>query len=426
MRRLTCLVCPSGCQLILENGVVKGHRCPRGEKYAIEEALTPLRFLTTTLPVQGGKVLRLPVKTKERVPLQRIKTMLCQLSTLKVRPPVRLGEVVARLPEEVIATRTLLALLFFFGLGAPAYGWARHDLLVRQVFGETVWLDRYKDIVVTAYDYEEKAPYNPDYEAKYPDKKVGERTTAREILIHYADEPDWGMDANLNLSSFQPIIGGSRGYRHQYYFFGLLRLGQGPERAAYFYDMSKQAFAKGDSYWGFRFFARCLHYLQDLGQPLHTQPATMGQIGKLMFQPPKLVNFATNLHYAYERYVAAHLGKRDESGEMFAHSLRDPGMAELFDMKEAAQALAEYSHEKAERLLIANENFWPKRVKSKSKLMTANPEEIFPKKRSLEQGQIDAITVNSLKTLGQMSRGALELLRKEALEPPPAKPTEEE
>ncbi|MGE5707699.1 MAG: DUF1667 domain-containing protein, partial [Bacteroidota bacterium] len=284
MRRLTCLVCPSGCQLVLTEEGVTGFRCPRGEKYAQEEALTPRRALTATVAAEGG-LPRLPVKTREKVALERIPSLLAEIAKLKVHPPIQLGEVIARLPEELVATRSLplLTFLLLLAFSAPAQAWARHDLITRYGLAGEKWLDRYQNISVTPYESEDKSPYSPEWVGPFVAQKLGDKTSAREILIRYSDEPDWKMDEVQGLSPFQSLMGGGQGFRHQRYFFGPVRLGDAPNRAVHFYELSKQAFAKGDSYWGFRFFARTLHYLEDMAEPLHTQPATMKQAQKLWF-----------------------------------------------------------------------------------------------------------------------------------------------
>lgn len=64
------------------------------------------------------------------------------------------------------------------------------------------------------------------------------------------------MDTDLNVSKFQKFTGGSQGFRHQYYDIWFIRLGQGPERAQYWFDLAEKAHEKGDDYWTFRFLAR--------------------------------------------------------------------------------------------------------------------------------------------------------------------------
>lgn len=426
MRRMTCLACPSGCQLILEGDTVTGYRCPRGERYAREEALTPRRFLTTTLPISGGDIPRIPVKSKEKVPLERVPDLLTALAHTTLQAPITIREVVARLPEEIIATRSVKALLVLgvLMIPAPAQAWMRHDLLTRHSLAQVVWLDKYNKIPVTAYKYQDKEPLNPNFKPRYLDKKPGQMTSARDILIHYSDEPDWNMDKGLELSRFQSLMGGSQGYRHQRYRIGPFVVGEAVDRCNHFYLLSQEAFKKGDRYWGFRFLARSLHYLEDLGEPLHTKPLLFGQIAGKWFMPANFIPLATNLHLSYETYVAKHLAKRDNSGNRFAESLRKPGTAELWSVQDGAIALADYANSKAPALLEANEAHWSAKTKKRKKFVSPSDEEVFPQKRTYWQACLDNSAVETLLVTGRINRGFLELARKEVIEKPIPQPEE--
>ncbi|GAI77010.1 unnamed protein product, partial [marine sediment metagenome] len=118
------------------------------------------------------------------------------------------------------------------------------------------------------------------------------------------DEPDWDLDTNLELNKLQTLTGGSQGYRHMYFsvFAGLLKAGDAPKRANHFFEMSKIAFGKDDNYWGFRFAARAIHYLEDVSQPYHTYPAPLDVLFKKFFNVTKLTVLVTNAHYGYEDF----------------------------------------------------------------------------------------------------------------------------
>ncbi len=62
----TCIMCPIGCHLVVtrtDSGwVVEGNRCPRGEKYGIQEASNPMRTITTVYIMKDGSTLN--VRTK--------------------------------------------------------------------------------------------------------------------------------------------------------------------------------------------------------------------------------------------------------------------------------------------------------------------------------------------------------------------------
>ncbi|GAI88419.1 unnamed protein product, partial [marine sediment metagenome] len=83
---------------------------------------------------------------------------------------------------------------------------------------------------------------------------------------------------------------------------GLLKAGEAPKRANHFFEMSKIAFGKSDNYWGFRFTARAIHYLEDISQPYHTYPAPLDVLFKKFFNVKKLTILVTNAHYGYEDF----------------------------------------------------------------------------------------------------------------------------
>ncbi len=75
IKKLTCIICPVGCDLEIEtlNGkVIKvtGNTCPRGEKYAKTECTNPVRTLTTTVRCNNGEML--PVRTDKPVPKDKL------------------------------------------------------------------------------------------------------------------------------------------------------------------------------------------------------------------------------------------------------------------------------------------------------------------------------------------------------------------
>ena len=99
-RRLTCIVCPMGCQIevTLEDGApvsVTGNTCPRGEKYAREECVSPTRVLTSTVRAEGGRPPVLPVKTAAPIPKALLFDAMAEIRGLTVHAPVRIGQILA-------------------------------------------------------------------------------------------------------------------------------------------------------------------------------------------------------------------------------------------------------------------------------------------------------------------------------------------
>ena len=107
IRELTCIVCPKGCQLRValdDNDAkkvlsVEGHTCKRGEKYANDECVAPMRTLTTTAAVEGGGVV--PVKTDRVIPKELMFECMTAVNAVRVPADAKLGDVVI---ENVLGT----------------------------------------------------------------------------------------------------------------------------------------------------------------------------------------------------------------------------------------------------------------------------------------------------------------------------------
>ena len=159
MREMTCIVCPIGCQLRADptKMTVSGNRCTRGRKYALEELTSPRRTVTSTIRIihyqkpehdaqlsamqsalVSGRPMedcdrsafkplvdffcpsanhiegRLPVKTAQDVPKDRIEDIMQAIHHLVVTTPIHMGDVIidniADTGVALIATRTLLEL----------------------------------------------------------------------------------------------------------------------------------------------------------------------------------------------------------------------------------------------------------------------------------------------------------------------------
>ncbi|HER24808.1 MAG TPA: hypothetical protein ENO17_07160 [Candidatus Atribacteria bacterium] len=212
-------------------------------------------------------------------------------------------------------TIVVLIILSVFILSyIQVFSWNSHFFYTELAIKNSDWINHFPEIEVTPYSYEDidQDKYNPNFVIKYIDEEIGGKTNAANILINYSDEPDWDLDTNLKLNKLQALTGGSHGYRHMYFsvFSGLVKAGDAPERANHFFEMSKTAFRKGDNYWGFRFAARAIHYLEDLSQPYHAYPVPLKTLFKKFFKVKKLVKLATNAHYGYE----------DFNGYLFEHN----------------------------------------------------------------------------------------------------------
>ena len=96
---LTCINCPLGCQLevAVEDGKVvsvSGNSCPRGERYARQEAVDPRRTVTSTVRVAGSQRRTLPVKTVPEIPKGDISRVMEAIHGIEVSPPVAIGDII--------------------------------------------------------------------------------------------------------------------------------------------------------------------------------------------------------------------------------------------------------------------------------------------------------------------------------------------
>ena len=122
MKELTCIVCPVGCSLAVneEPGAdglpaltITGNRCARGVVYAREEIRAPKRVVTATCTVAGGCGIlrRIPVKTSAPCPKEKIPELLADIYRLKAVLPVKAGDVLIAgwkgFEIDVVASRSL-------------------------------------------------------------------------------------------------------------------------------------------------------------------------------------------------------------------------------------------------------------------------------------------------------------------------------
>ena len=112
---LTCICCPMGCNLRaeLDGGSilsVTGNSCKRGDEYARQECIAPVRVITASVPVVGGRLARVSVKTAAPVPKGRIFDVMDAIRTITAEAPVRIGDVlcenIAGTGANLVATRS--------------------------------------------------------------------------------------------------------------------------------------------------------------------------------------------------------------------------------------------------------------------------------------------------------------------------------
>ena len=121
-KELICIGCPLGCNLTVEMDggqvvSVNGNTCKRGDDYARKELTDPRRIVTSTVPVAGGNLPVVSVKTATDIPKNKIRDCLLALKGVTLTAPVQIGDVivenVADTGVDVIATKSISAVETF-------------------------------------------------------------------------------------------------------------------------------------------------------------------------------------------------------------------------------------------------------------------------------------------------------------------------
>lgn len=117
VRELTCISCPLGCALKVEVNdagevtAVSGNTCKRGEEYGKREVTAPVRTVTSTVRVTGGKAPVVPVRTETDIPKGKIFDCMEAIRAAAAEAPVKIGDViipgVAGTEVNVIATKAV-------------------------------------------------------------------------------------------------------------------------------------------------------------------------------------------------------------------------------------------------------------------------------------------------------------------------------
>lgn len=97
--KLVCIVCPNSCvmnitELNTGNYDISGYKCERGKVYAEQEIINPARILTTTVKIKNGFIKRLPVRSKEPIPKDKILKCMEVLRKIEKEAPIGEGDII--------------------------------------------------------------------------------------------------------------------------------------------------------------------------------------------------------------------------------------------------------------------------------------------------------------------------------------------
>ena len=116
-KELICVICPNGCELraVIEEGPdmviteITGELCEKGPAWAEQELLNPMRTISSSIVIDGGDYPLISVRTDAAIPLESISNVMKAIKSIKVKAPVRIGDVLIKEPAgtscNIIATR---------------------------------------------------------------------------------------------------------------------------------------------------------------------------------------------------------------------------------------------------------------------------------------------------------------------------------
>ena len=97
-KKITCIICPRGCAMTAtvegEKVTVTGNTCPKGEEYAVNECLHPVRTVTATVRVANRPNTMVSVKTETPVSKDKMMDVMAALRAIEVNAPLHIGDVV--------------------------------------------------------------------------------------------------------------------------------------------------------------------------------------------------------------------------------------------------------------------------------------------------------------------------------------------
>lgn len=98
-KKIICITCPLGCEITVRGDAdrvdsIEGHACKRGEAYARDEFIAPVRILTTSVSVAGAGSPLVPVRSRTPIPKGKMFDCVRLLQSVELTAPVGIYDVV--------------------------------------------------------------------------------------------------------------------------------------------------------------------------------------------------------------------------------------------------------------------------------------------------------------------------------------------
>lgn len=93
---LTCIVCPNGCQLSIDDTSleVNGNKCPRGLSFAIEELTNPQRSVSSTVKTSLPEYPVVAVRTDGAISKSKITDLIKLLKEIVLKDYLPIGSII--------------------------------------------------------------------------------------------------------------------------------------------------------------------------------------------------------------------------------------------------------------------------------------------------------------------------------------------
>jgi len=91
-KKFICIICPKCCELEIDGSEVSGASCEKGEEFARQEVILPLRVITTTIRYETKEAIKMiPVKTASPVPLSQITGIMQHIKQVQLSEITNIG-----------------------------------------------------------------------------------------------------------------------------------------------------------------------------------------------------------------------------------------------------------------------------------------------------------------------------------------------
>ena len=100
MKEMTCIVCPNGCRMIIDDTgneiKVSGNKCKRGYDFALSELTHPMRTICSTVRTIFEEVPVVPVRVSKEIPKEKMFDIMKEINKVVVKERKQTGDVVIK------------------------------------------------------------------------------------------------------------------------------------------------------------------------------------------------------------------------------------------------------------------------------------------------------------------------------------------